>query len=214
MRLRLSGFGTLCLTEQVLGTLEQSQYILHRVMYVYQTFPDQYHPLPCVSGHCHTLYANNEAGSLVYKGLRSTMLPLRGQNIFSVPSDRCRMTHRCLRRSSNNVSEKSGLQPFSCMLVSVDGPDFYQTLPIASGQQFLVTRYAVRLTSLRELSWRLIGYNTGAGKTAVILMRVTRLQVRCDFWSPVATPYPLSRYRGLGRVFIVIIISLLLLILN
>jgi hypothetical protein len=59
-----------------------------------------------------------------------------------------------------------------------------------------------------------VGYNTGAGKTAVILMRVSRLQVQCDFLSPVATPYPLSRYHGLGRVFIVIIISLLLSILN
>ena len=46
-----------------------------------------------------------------------------------------------------------------------------------------------------------LGYNTGKGKTAVFSMWVTRLQVRCDFLSPMATPYPLPRYHRLKRVF-------------
>jgi hypothetical protein len=32
-------------------------------------------------------------------------------------------------------------------------------------------------------------------------MRVSRLQVRCDFLSPVATPYPFARCHGFLRVF-------------
>jgi hypothetical protein len=52
-----------------------------------------------------------------------------------------------------------------------------------------------------QSSGELIGYNTGAGKTAVILMRVTRLQVRCLFLAPVATPYPYSRCYGFLQVF-------------
>ena len=47
-----------------------------------------------------------------------------------------------------------------------------------------------------------VGYNTGKGKTAVLSMWVTQLQVRCDILSPVATPYPLSRYHRLKRVFL------------
>ena len=42
-----------------------------------------------------------------------------------------------------------------------------------------------------------IGYITGAGKTAVILIQVSRVRVRCEILPPVATLYPLLRYQGL-----------------
>ena len=46
-----------------------------------------------------------------------------------------------------------------------------------------------------------VGNITGAGKTMVFLIWVTRVWVRCDFFPPMAKPYPLSRYHGVGRVF-------------
>ena len=64
--------------------------------------------------------------------------------------------------------------------------------------RFLVSLLCTAL--IRQLS--VLGYNTGKGKTAVLSMWVTQLQVRCDILSPVATPYPLSRYHRLKQVFL------------
>ena len=49
-------------------------------------------------------------------------------------------------------------------------------------------------------SW--LGYIMGAGKTMVILIRVSQVRVQCVIFPPVATLYPLSQYYGLGQLIL------------
>ena len=42
----------------------------------------------------------------------------------------------------------------------------------------------------------------GAGKTTVILIWVSQVRVQCVIFPPVATPYLLSQYYGLGQLIL------------